>query len=365
MNVKILLCLLFIWQIITVCPLMAQSDSAMICAEKCCCDKVESKAPVGIMVDHLHPKGEIMLEYRYMNMTMNSIKKGTQTLAYEDMLVNYAMSAKSMTMQMHMVMAMYGLTNHITLMGMLNYNQNSMSMQMPMTMQMTNGKMTHPHCSCNENTMQETMQSYGLGDTRLYALFSLRDWGKSNLMGSVGLSLPTANISQTGSSEMMGNFTQPYNMQPGSGSVDWLPALTYRIEGKNANYGTQLSGIYRTAQNARGYLLGNNVSATQWMSLKLNNWLAGSVRAEFVWQDQIKGTDKYIQALSVNDANSDAKNSGYHSINSYAGLNFRIPNGPLKGQRLALEYGIPLYSKYNGVQSATTGILNAALQFKF
>ena len=53
----------------------AQGDSAKVCETHCCCSK-EVALPVGVMLGHVHAKGEWMLSYRYMNMAMQGAFHG-------------------------------------------------------------------------------------------------------------------------------------------------------------------------------------------------------------------------------------------------------------------------------------------------
>ena len=40
-------------------------------------------APIGVMADHRHKKGEVMLSYRYMNMDMDGSRIGTNSASPE------------------------------------------------------------------------------------------------------------------------------------------------------------------------------------------------------------------------------------------------------------------------------------------
>ncbi|MCF6199374.1 MAG: hypothetical protein L3J67_08260, partial [Hyphomicrobiaceae bacterium] len=114
-----------------------------------------SHAPIGVMGEHMHKKGEWMLSYRAMNMHMNGMKKGTRNVSPNEVAqtVNplggeqmrmgtlpngnprimtvpgvYRISPLSMDMQMHMFGLMVAPSNDVTLMAMLNYRINEMEL---------------------------------------------------------------------------------------------------------------------------------------------------------------------------------------------------------------------------------------------
>ena len=52
-------------------------------------------------------------------------------------------------------------------------------------------------------------------------------------------------------------------------------------------------------------------------------------------------------------------------INFSGGLNFIIPKGELKGQRLAIEYSAPIYQYYDGLQMKSDKMITFGWQYAF
>ena len=89
-------------------------------------------APIGVMADHRHKKGEWMTSYRFMHMDMSGNRDGTDSLSPEEIVTTVAnpfanppmmpstlrVVPTDMPMQMHMVGGMYCLSDRITLMAM-------------------------------------------------------------------------------------------------------------------------------------------------------------------------------------------------------------------------------------------------------
>lgn len=94
----------------------------------------DKHAPAGIMGDHLHEKGEWMVEYRYMVMSMEDNRIGDATVSdqaalgpagpppgivVEGVRTNAGATPTQMTMEMHMTHLMYGASDDVTLYTML------------------------------------------------------------------------------------------------------------------------------------------------------------------------------------------------------------------------------------------------------
>ena len=87
---------------------------------------------------HTHPAGMWMVNYEFMHMDMSGLRAGTTNVGLRSVgykrhkPYNYMMIPTSMTMDMHMVMVMYGITDRLTVMVMANYQANKMKMLMDM-----------------------------------------------------------------------------------------------------------------------------------------------------------------------------------------------------------------------------------------
>ena len=96
----------------------------------------DSHAPIGVMGDHMHDAGEWMVSYRYMNMEMEGNRNGTDRVSPEAIVsgsanpfappANLRVVPTEMTMEMHMLGAMYAPSDDVTLMAMLPYLENDM-----------------------------------------------------------------------------------------------------------------------------------------------------------------------------------------------------------------------------------------------
>ncbi|MBP9924104.1 MAG: hypothetical protein KBF92_09760, partial [Bacteroidia bacterium] len=90
----------------------------------------QDASPAGVMISHAHPKGGWMFNYSFMHMNMGGNFKGNEKISNEEIFNSYLMAGTSMKMDMHMLMAMHGITGRFTIMVMANYVSNSMDMTM-------------------------------------------------------------------------------------------------------------------------------------------------------------------------------------------------------------------------------------------
>ncbi len=299
---------------------------------------------------HSHPTGMWMANYKFMHMGMNGLKEGSTSQSLEGVSPaagkpRYMMTPTDMTMDMQMLMIMYGVTDRLTLMGMGNYLSTTMNMVMNMGM----GK---------GNSTQAPMRTSGFSDTELRGIYKINE----QFNGSIGVSLPTGDIRQE--IEMMGKkFRAPYDMQLGSGTVDLKPALTYSAVSDDAlwNWGGQAGYSYHLGRNDAGYSLGDTLKLTSWLQRAMGptaTWL----RLSYTNTARISGQDSEIAgSLKYADApDAETMNYGGELINAYLGASYT------KGSfSFGVEAGVPLYQYVNGLQMATTWNLTAAVQYMF
>ncbi len=309
-------------------------------------------SPAGIMIGHPHPAKTWMLSYRYMLMGMSGVNQGTQPVDNAIVFQSYLMSPEKMTMNMHMLMLMYGFTNRFSVMAMLNFTHSNMSMTMP-------EGVSHMHTSADASPHSHGNHhhSMGFGDTKLYALFALIKTQTTTFTLSGGVSIPTGQFNLSGESgSMFAGSHLPYAMQAGSGTVDFMPSLTFLKTHSDFTYSFQATSTIRPFYNKKTYNLGNEFTLNAWTAYELWSWMSVSVRAEGTISGKIKGNDKLL--FSVLEPSADAQNYGGHRLSSFLGINFHILKGILPKQRLSLEGGIPVYQNLNGIQQPSKFNIN-------
>ncbi len=315
-------------------------------------------APISVMADHRHKKGEWMTSYRYMYMDMSGNRDGDDNLSPEDIVTTVTnpfanppmmpptlrVVPTDMPMQMHMVGGMYGLTDRITLMAMGMYVSKEMD---HITFQGSMG---------TTRLGEFTTETAGIGDTTIGAIIGLDDGSFEHRQINFGLalSLPTGSIEETDQIlTPMGTTPSPrlpYPMQLRSGSFDLKPSLTARSRMGDWSYGAQASAIIRLDENDEGYTLGDVAEATAWLAYEPRPWVSFSGRLKARSVGQIDGDDPLIRA-PVQTA--DPANHGGETVEALLGINLAGQTGWQRGHRIAAELGLPVMRDLNGPQMET------------
>jgi hypothetical protein len=303
----------------------------------------DSHAPIGVMGDHLMRKGETMLSYRYMNMDMEGNRTGTDRVDVP--LTGYMVSPTSMTMDMHMLGAMYAPSDKLTLAFMLPFTSISMD-----------------HIR-NMDGLAFTTESSGIGDVKLAALYGLYARPGRDLIFNFAISAPTGSIDETDDTPMMTDAHLPYPMQLGSGTWDFIPGLTWVQLYDSWSWGAQ--GLYtlRTGTNDNGYTLGNKLNLSAWVAKKIAESTSLSFRLNGLDWDNIDGTDNKLMLMPSMVPTADPNLRGGTRIDALIGINFVTPG--LKSLRLAAEAGAPVYQDLDGPQLETDLVLSLGAQFTF
>lgn len=304
----------------------------------------DGHAPISVMGDHMHGKGEWMFSYRYMAMNMEDLKQGSDDATFDDALANYMVTSTKMPMNMHMLGVMYAPSDKLTVMAMVNV----MSMEMDHVTRM--GGMF-------------TTEVSGFGDVKISGLYKFFNKNRQTMHAQLGFSIPTGSVTESDviPASAPNEAVLPYPMQIGSGTFDTNLALTYLCQGDIFSYGGQLRGIFRFGQNERDFRYGNRYGLNNWLGIKATDWLSFSARLEGVLVGEIDGLDSNLNPMMVITA--DTANSGGNYLNSGLGFNLYAPSGALKNLRLGFEFGIPLYQDLNGIQLKNKETITLGLQY--
>lgn len=323
-------------------------------------------APIGVMGDHLHGRGEVMLSYRAMLMGMEGNRIGTDEVSPETIVstvenVNappptLRVVPVDMTMTMHMIGAMWAPTDNLTLMAMGSF----ISKEMDHT--------TFQGMAGTTTLGGFTTEASGIGDTSITALFRLWQAEHLSVHGGFGVSFPTGSIDEEDTvltpMNTRPSLRLPYPMQIGSGTFDLKPSVTLTNKTHDARFGggMQYSAVLRTGDNDEGYTLGDRHELTGWGAWSPDPRVSLSLRATGRTVGQIDGADPLITA-PVQTANPDFQ--GGDTIEIGAGVNLLAIGGAFNGHRIAAEIMVPIYQDLNGPQLETDYVVTLGWQKAF
>lgn len=319
----------------------------------------DDHAPIGVMADHVHKKGEVMLSLRYMHMDMDGNQIGTDSVTPEEIVStvpniffgtpgqppNLRIVPINMRTDMVMAGAMYAPSDSVTLMVMGSYIEKEME------------HVTFQGGMGTNRLGNFTTRSKGIGDTKVAALFALlgipdtKAKSYDSITAKAGISIPTGSTSRTDQILAPNGATPevrlPYPMQIGSGSFDFEPAMTYKGQRGKLGFGAQVAAKIRLEDNSNGYQFGDVYEGGGWMSYRAAKGISLSGRMRYRSTGRIEGFDPLIIG-PVQTANPDFQ--GGERFDLLGGINLVGTKGALKGHRLGMELGVPVYQDLNGPQ---------------
>ena len=321
---------------------------AMALSPHCRRKLADKHAPAGLMGDHVHEQGEFMVEYRYMNMYMEDNRIGTRTVSdaavlplvpgafrVDGIATNNGATPTQMTMEMHMIHLMYGVTDDITAYTMI--------MLPSLTMDHIRGPMN----PAGRGT-QFTTHNSGIGDTTFGALVKLFQDEDDDIILNIAFSAPTGDIFRTSTSPTGGRIAQPlpYPMRLGSGTANARPGITWKHYLPFSSFGAQFQTDIPLGRNYRGYSVSDTYRFNVWFTQLLVKEVAFSLRLENLWRSNFDGADP-MAPNGVISTNVESFRGGYW-------LNLGIGIAVLaKGHLFNVELVPTLYQDLDGVQLET------------
>ena len=310
--------------------------------------KLDIYAP-SVLRSHLHEKGEWMLGYELMIMSMEGSREGTEPVSNQDVLQQFMVTPTHMSMDMHMFHLMYAPSNDLTLMMMLAYLDKSML-----------------HLTQAGGTFQT--QSSGLGDVKISVNQVLSEVETTNGVHRFGLtygiSLPTGSIDEEDFlPAIAANARLPYPMQLGSGTFD--PSIGALYFGYTSKYywGTQIVATMRTGENDNGYRLGSRIELESWVSRAWTDSVSTFVRLSTNHLGNIHGADPALNPMMVPTA--DSNRQANTNVNLHLGFDFNIGIGKADDHTISIEITQPIYQDFDGPQLETTEIVRISWQVVF
>jgi hypothetical protein len=314
----------------------------------------DGHAPIGVMGDHTHERGEVMLSYRYMRMDMEGNRDGTDDVSVSEILSpqgrDFRVTPTAMQMNMHMFGLMYAVTDEFTLMGMLPIISTHMDHE------------TRPGGTFRT-------ESGGIGDVSVTALYKVADLDRQRVHVNFGLRLPSGSIEERDvtPASAPAETRLPYPMQLGSGTVDLTPGLTYLAQEDRWSGGAQLLATIRLGNNDADYRLGNRLMGTAWAAANLLERLSVSARLLGERWGNIDGSDASFDgavAMRMVPTVFPELRAGSR-VDIGLGFNVLLGGDRPSQARLAFEVLAPVYQKLDGPQLETDYQLVTGLQYVF
>ncbi len=295
-----------------------------------------ARYPTSLVGGHLMNKGGWMASYKFMRMDMDGNRDGTRRQSPADVRAEgFAVVPTEMTMDMHMLGAMYGATDNVTVMAMVPFLDNEMDHVAGMPL----------------GIVEFTTKSDGIGDVKVGGLVKLMKQGNRSLHFNGLVSLPTGSIDETD----LPPGQLPYPMQLGSGTFDLMPGITYTVHQSDYSWGVQALATLRIGDNDRDYTLGNQLRASSWYSREFTpSWIV-NFRLDWTHWGNIDGADEELNPALVPTADPDRR--GGDRLDVGIGLTKSIA-----GWQIGADVAIPVHQDLDGPQLETDSIIGITIK---
>lgn len=189
-----------------------------------------------------------------------------------------------------------------------------------------------------------TQDTAGIGDLELGTTRVWRRDEEEILVWSVALSLPTGSIDDEQDGEVL-----PYPLQPGSGTVDLLPGVSWTHHEEGWSWGLAARGRLELGRNTDGWARSRSLVADGWVGKPLGREWSGRLGLRNSSWGDLHGESDEIQARAGSDPLADADRQGGTRTDLLVGLDWR----PAEAWSVSFEVGTPLDEWLDGPQPST------------
>ena len=320
-------------------------------------------APIGVMGDHYHKKGEAMFSVRHSYMKMSGNRYNGDNVSTQDILAmpnplgnmpaNLSVVPVEMTMKMTMVGGMYAPTNKITLMAMGMFMSKDMDLN------------TYQPMMNRDLLGTFSTSSSDISDISLGALIKLQESDTSRWHGQLTVQKSVGSNDIKGvvltPMNMQMSMTLPYGMQPSDRATKLVVGITNVTKlTERWLWGNQLHKKFTISDD--DWTFGNHTELNSWAQYELNQAVALSSRLQITHQGKISGKNPMIMA-PVQTANPE--NYGGSEVTFGLGVNIVMKILPGEADRFGLEVTKPLAQDKNGLQMSSDYKISFGYQKSF
>ena len=186
-----------------------------------------------------------------------------------------------------------------------------------------------------------TVDTEGVGDMAFSLVGPFIRKGNESTQIRIGFNAPTGSIRRSDDGVRL-----PYDSQIGNGTWDLEWGWTYEGAWDRFAWGGQATGHHPVSRNDLDYRTGSRFVTSVWGAGTIISGLSVSLRTEWEKQNNIRGDDDALDPTF--DPSENPRLRGGHRITFYPGASLEVPR--LNGQRIGVEFGIPVYQDINGPQ---------------
>lgn len=289
-------------------------------------DRPDGVAPGGVFADRTLSEGSVEVTAVYSKMDLSGVRFGTDFLSVNETLRLFDVAPLSLSTEVLEIRAAFGLGDGMSLLGRTGFVSKR-----------------------REQVTADNffiLESEDLADTEVHLLWEAfsEDGVRAHLQG--GVLIPTGSVEETGDVAGIRTGVLPYDMQTGVGAFGVLPGFTIQMQNEVGTVGAQVVGRVYVGENDRGWKPGNAVEAKAWAAYMLNDYFSANAGVRALGWGAIRNGDDALDPFR--DPGELASSFGGSRVDLPVGLNVHMPNGPLAGHRLSMEWVSNIHEDLDG-----------------
>jgi len=241
-----------------------------------------------------------------------------------------------MTMEMHMIHIMCGVTDDITAYVMPMLLSNTMD-------HLRNNPFPNPAVAGQPFTTHIS----GFGDMQIGALWRVWEGDEDDeIILNLGASVPTGQVDRKTRVPFGGPMETefPYPMRLGKGTFNFRPGATYKRYMENGSFGVQFQADLPVDENWDDYSVGEEYRVTAWYSHLMTERFSMSARIEGLFLENYDGADPDLNPAVISTVRPDMR--GGDLLNFGYGASWLVKGGHL----INFELIHPVHQDLDGIQ---------------
>lgn len=280
-------------------------------------DRPDGVTPAGLYATHILPEGVFQIMPTFRKFDRTGLRLGTEFVTTDELFAFFDQVPFAMNVETLMVNASYGTSEDVTLLARIGYVDKSRD-------------------AVTSDDVFFSLENDAVTDLELQGLWEIYGSGawKAHLQGGLSIPLTEPDADETVPGVRAG--TLPYDLQIGTGVFGFIPGVTVQTMNEHGSVGLQVQGRVYVDENDQGWRPGDSVEGNLWAQYRINNFISASsgVRAR-AW-GAIAGFDPSLDPQR--DPGELASSFKGEHVDIPFGLNFLLPEGPLAGHRLGVEF---------------------------
>ena len=315
-------------------------------------ERPDRDAPYGVPNTQVVDVGQWLVSYTFNFEYSKGLRDSRDNLGLAQLAPNFTDAPTKLKAQTHSIQALYGWDGDWTVFATLPVHAREMD-------------------NVNRTMGSYTTRSSGLGDLVLGGIRTVGEIDDELIRLHFGLEIPTGSIDETDADAAGVERVLPFAMQPGTGTFNLRPGVTYMAQMETWSWGLQGNGRVHIDKNSDDWAIGDSFDMTVWGQRPFNEDVSGSLRLQGESRGDYHGVSTALDPNGMTGPNplrnpiESGKNQGGTRIDLLGGLNFDLTRVPDKTNRIAIEFGVPIDQWVDGPQLSLDWLATFGWQLSF